>query len=169
MEAKLQHSRIVIRQHTLPMVDIRVAPPPALLRNKLMYPRDQDIFVVRSIENPDRPLWRRDLVTTPEEIMCQILAGWHLERFNLDTLRIDTVEDPTHRSVLAAGVPSLQHDQHALIAGSIEQLLKLGQLALQLRKLLLAFRLAQATILVRIDIVELDFAAFVDFDRVAHE
>src|SRR5262245_23101839 len=58
------------------------------LQNMLMHAHHEDLFVVRSVENPDSSPLGQALDVTPEKVMIEVLPRWLLERENLAALWI---------------------------------------------------------------------------------
>ena len=54
-----------------------------------MHAHDQDLFVVRAIEDADAPAFGQALDVAPHKVVVEVLPGWLLERENLASLRID--------------------------------------------------------------------------------
>src|SRR5207248_9458709 len=69
-------------------VDLLVAPFPDLLLYQPMDARDQHVFVMGAVPNPDHPVrWRR-LVDSPKEIVVQFDMARGLERCDPNAGRI---------------------------------------------------------------------------------
>src|SRR5437764_415746 len=107
----------------LELVNHSVALLPHFLRNKVLYANDQDILVLRAVEDGDHAAWRRLLVIAPEEIMVQLFASRHLKRPDLTSLWIDPFEHTADRTVFPTGIHCLEDDQQALLMLGVEPLL----------------------------------------------
>src|SRR5262245_2513123 len=59
-----------------------------LLQDRLMNAHNEDLLVVRSVEDPDPSALRQALDVTPEKIMIEVLLRGLLERENLAALWI---------------------------------------------------------------------------------
>src|SRR6266478_4540391 len=62
---------------------------------------------------------------TPEEIVCRLLLGRHLEGDDLAAARVDAAHDVLHGAVLARGVHALEDDEDRVPALRIEHVLQL--------------------------------------------
>ena len=58
------------------------------LQDMLMNPHNEDLLVVRSVEDPDPSPLGQALDVTPEKVMIEVLPRWLLERENLAALWI---------------------------------------------------------------------------------
>jgi hypothetical protein len=77
---------------------------------------DQDILVVRPIEDADLALPRRMPVDPPQEVVAELLRGRDLERRDRTALRIECLHHLGDRPVLAGGVDPLEHDEDRMFA-----------------------------------------------------
>src|SRR5947208_16500343 len=64
---------------------------------------------------------------TPEEIVCRLLLGRHLEGNDLAAARVDAAHDVLHGAVLARGVHALEDDEHRVPALRVEHVLEFRQ------------------------------------------
>src|SRR5260370_23250487 len=114
----------VADQLALPVVELTVAagPDAALPRRRgqplrveqvRMHPDDEHLLVVGPVEDADpAPAGQRALVT-PEEVVVKLFRGWLFEGPDRYPLRVDTAHHVLDGAVLARGVESLQHQEHA--------------------------------------------------------
>jgi hypothetical protein len=79
-----------------------------------MYPNDEDLLVVRPIEDPDLAAAGQPLCEPPEVVMIKFLTRGNLEAVYRHTLRIDAAHHMPNRAVLTGSVESLQHDEYAV-------------------------------------------------------
>ena len=79
MQEKFENGDAVLRQHLLEIVDLAIAPVPDLLGNQVMHADDQNILIVRTVENSDVAAIGNGFVDAPEKIVRQFLVGWGLE------------------------------------------------------------------------------------------
>ena len=121
-----------LRHGLLERVDLPVASTPGCRRHQVVDPCDQDVLVVRAVEDTDLARWRQDLADAPEEGVLQLLPGRCLERGVANTLGIDRADDVAHDAALARGVHPLHHQKHCrCTAGSgvgIQTLLQVAKL-----------------------------------------
>src|SRR5450759_4888751 len=89
---------------------------------------DEHILVVRTIEDGDVAWPRQFLLEPPEEMVPQFGCTWRDEGTDVHTLRIHRRHQVADRSVLTAGVQSLQNNQDRLFLLREEALLKIEQL-----------------------------------------
>ncbi len=72
---------------------------------------DEDVLVMRAIEDPDLALARRVPVDTPQEVVTELLRGRDLERGDRAALRVECLHDLGDRAVLACGIDALEDDK----------------------------------------------------------
>jgi hypothetical protein len=89
-----------------------------------MHPHDQNVLVVRAIENHHLAVAWRVAVRTPEKVVGHFLLGRLLEWKNECPLRIEAGEEMPDGAVLSGGVETLQHDEQRLPGVGIEQILQ---------------------------------------------
>ena len=77
---------------------------------------------------PMRPRSRQRLHVAPQKIVIELLVGRLLEAEHLAALRVHSGHDVLDRAVLAGRVHGLEHDQHRVHIGGVEQLLCRRQL-----------------------------------------
>ena len=88
---------------------------------------DQNVFVMRSIEDCNRAPTGGVLVTSPKKILAQLARSGDLERGNVGTLSVQVVEKKPDRAVLPARVHSLQNNQKWILPGEIHQVCQLSE------------------------------------------
>src|SRR3954468_17170661 len=93
-----------------------------------VHPRDQYLFIVRTVIDPDIPAPGQRFDRPPKEIVPQLLARWLFEAFDVHPLRIYSGHHVLDDAVLSGRVHSLQHDQERAILLGIEHVLQLGKL-----------------------------------------
>jgi hypothetical protein len=71
-----------------------------------MHPRNQHVFIVRTVEDSDLALGGRLLMHAPEEVV-ELFCGRRFKSHHLAALRINPGHDVLDRAVLAAGVHAL--------------------------------------------------------------
>src|SRR5215467_15469988 len=81
------------------------------LQDMLMNAHNENLLVVRSVEDPDPSPFGQALDVTPEKVMIEVLARWLLEREDLATLWIYSCHDVLAGAVLAGRVHRLEHEQ----------------------------------------------------------
>src|ERR1700733_8358173 len=98
---------------------------------------DQDLLVVRPVEDADVAALGKRLDTAPEEVVAQFFGRRHSEGSDLATLRVHPREDVLDGAVLPGGVEGLEDDQHRPGSTGKEDLLGSRDLALEGIKCLL--------------------------------
>src|SRR5271163_508807 len=111
VEKEFDDARTVGAEHLLKVVDQIVAFRPHGFRDQLVHARDQDVLVVRSVENHDVSLAWRVLMDPPEEIVSGLKDRRLLEAKDEGSLRIHSIEYVAHDAILAAGIERLQDHQ----------------------------------------------------------
>ena len=138
VQEELEDHRPVPDQVPLERVDVLVAPPPELLPELLARQplrrqqlgvdlHDEDVLVVRPVEDPDPPPLGQAPHVPPEEVVVQVLGRRLLEAEDLAALGVDPGHDVLDRPVLAGRVHRLEDDQHRVPVVGVEQVLGLGQ------------------------------------------
>ena len=79
-----------------------------------MHAHDEDLLVVRAVEDADLAATRQGPGVAPEVVVVDLLGGGHLEGVHGDALRVDAAHDVADGAVLAGGVEGLEHDQDAV-------------------------------------------------------
>ena len=77
-------------------------------------PDNQDLFIVRAVENPDVAPPRQDPGIPPQVIMIEFFCAGHLETRDLDTLGVHTGHHVLDRTVFTRCIQSLQDDQQGI-------------------------------------------------------
>jgi hypothetical protein len=147
-------------EQLLEIVDQLVAFRPDRFRNQIVHPHDEDVFVMRAVEDDDLALGRRPLMRAPEKVVRRFLGARLLETEHRRALRIHAAEQVADDAILAGRVERLQDDQQRLVAVGVEQGLQLGHardVFLDLRQRL--FRRGMATGVRRVDGGQLEFLA----------
>ena len=68
---------------------------------------DEDLFIVRSVEDGDLALARSALVNAPQEVVSSFFGGRYLERCDVAALWIESRHDAPDRAVLARRIHAL--------------------------------------------------------------
>src|SRR5579862_1263433 len=90
-----------------------------------MHAHDQNVLIVRPVENHYLAVSRRNLMRAPEEIMGELLLGGLLELKDGSPLRIESRKEMTNGAILSGRVEALQHNQQRLAGIRIKQILQL--------------------------------------------
>src|SRR6516164_7556701 len=98
-----------------------------LLEDVLVHSHDQDLLVVRAIENADVAALGQATGMPPEKVVIEILRRGLFEGKNLATLRVDTRHHVLDGAVLPDGVHGLKDQQQRPAVLRIKQFLLLGQ------------------------------------------
>ena len=151
VEEQLDDPIALVGQVALPVVDLAEAPlpDPATLRARRdllvgedlgMDPDDQDLLVVRAVEDPDVAALRELPGVPPQVVVVEVRGRRDLEAVDLDALGVDPAHDVADRPVLAGGVHRLEHDDDAVGVLRREPHLVLGQLLTPWARMALASR-----------------------------
>ncbi len=122
-------------------VDLVVPVLPDGLRDELVDAHDQDVLVVRPVEDADAPLARRGRVDAPEVVVAQLLLRRDAEAGDPGALRVERADHLPDEPILAAGVERLEDDQQGLARLRPEALLEFGELLEELLEPILRGRL----------------------------
>src|SRR5579872_7162393 len=85
-----------------------------MLEHLRVYPRHQDFFVVRAVEDADPPALRQHFDAAPQEIVLELLGRWLPESVHVDTLGVEPGGNVLDYAVLAGGVHALEDDQQGV-------------------------------------------------------
>jgi Tat protein translocase TatC len=93
----------------------------------LVHTCDEDLLVVRPVEDPDAAALRKAPLTAPQEVVVELLLGWLLEGEHLASLRVHPRHDVSDGAVLPGGVHRLKHQQQGVAVLGVQLVLLLGQ------------------------------------------
>src|SRR5262245_16544934 len=93
----------------------------------LMHTTDEDLFVIRAVENSYASAFREALGVAPHEVVIEVFRRWLLEREDLTTLRIYTGHYVFDRSILAGCIHRLKYKQQGPAVLRIEDFLLLSE------------------------------------------
>ncbi len=138
VQEDLHHFEPVVREVVLPAVDLPVAAvphvrPAGVLGQVLpdevvgVHPHDEDLLVVRAVEDGDLAARRKPPGVPPQVVVVQLLGRGHLEAADPYALGIDAAHHVADRPVLAPGVDGLEAHQHAVRVLGGQPVLVLGQ------------------------------------------
>ena len=99
-----------------------------------MHPDNQNLLVIRTIEDADAPALRKFSRGVPEEIVVQIFGTGMFEADHLTALRIDAGHDVLNHAVLACRVHCLEDQQQRPGIRSIKQALPFAELLDMIRQ-----------------------------------
>ena len=88
-----------------------------------MHAHDQDLLVVRTVEDADAPALGQALDVAPHEIVVEVFPRGLLEREHLASLRIDARHDVLDGAVLARRIHRLKHKQQGPAVLRVEHVL----------------------------------------------
>ena len=90
--------------------------------------RDDGVFVVRTVEDGDRPRCRNLLADPPQEPVSGFLGGWWTEGGHVQAARVEEPADVLGDPVLTRCVQTLEHDEERPIAVGDEPLVQIAEL-----------------------------------------
>jgi len=128
VEHDLEEADAAARQLGLEAVDLRVAALDHVVRCEAVDAGDQDVLVVRAVEDAEQARPGRGATDAPEEVVAELLGRRRLERLDADALGVEPAHHVLDGPVLAAGVHALEHDEHGAALLGPEPLLELLQL-----------------------------------------
>jgi len=100
---------------------------PLCAENLRMHTNDENLFVIRTIENADSPTFRQSASRAPQKIVLQFLSTRLFKTEDLAALRIDAGHHVSDRAVLPGGVHRLKNKQQRIAIAGIEQTLQSTQ------------------------------------------
>ena len=93
--------------------------------------RNEEVLVVRTVEDPDHARPRETRTDPPEEVVSAFFLRRGLESGEGDALRVDLAHDMTDDTALPRGVEPLDDEEHAVAAlalrRGVEAFLKFGE------------------------------------------
>src|SRR5438309_127252 len=140
MKEKFQQQRPVLYQRMLKIIDLSEPFFPERLidlvkavntrkmfsqNNLRVYPCDQDIFIMRSVEDDDLPFFGQLLIVSPQEIVFQLQCRRMLKTMHQYTLRTNAGHNMTYRTIFPGGIHSLKNDQQRLPVLGIQLILQI--------------------------------------------
>ena len=169
VQEALEHCRPFLGEQALELDDPLEAWPPHLLRYQRAHSDGDDIFVVRTVEDPDHPARRALGMHAPEKIVRELERCRRLERRDGAALRVDACEDTADRPVLARGVEPLENQEDAPRSLGVEPLLQRRELFEQRAELSLGVLFPrQAERVARIAPLEISGGSGGDDERIEH-
>src|SRR5207249_2538104 len=122
VKKELEHARAVAVQVALQVRDRLVALLPRVVfaapvgnafaaQDLRVHAHDQDLLVVRAVEDADTPALGEQARAAPQEIVLQLLGARVLEAVDLAALRVHPGHHVLDHAVLARGVHGLEDDQ----------------------------------------------------------
>src|SRR5215471_14988527 len=88
-----------------------------------VHAHDQDLFVVRAVEDADAPALGQALDVAPHEVVLEVFPRGLLEREHLASLRIDSRHHVLNGAVLARRIHRLKHKQQGPAVLRVEHVL----------------------------------------------
>src|ERR1700759_3464487 len=110
MQHEFEDTRAVLGKDFLECIDLVVALLDLVLRGEFAHATNQNILVVRAVENSDVAAARRGDVCAPQKVVRQFLLARPFERSHGDAKWSGLFEDMLDGSVLSSGVGALQND-----------------------------------------------------------
>jgi hypothetical protein len=128
MEKEFEDHHIVVVEHGLELDDVLDVLVEFFAGDELVDVRDEDVFVVRTVEDLDHSASGDLGVDAPEEVMQGLLGGGLPKAGYVAALWIDAREDVADGPIFAGRVHALQNDQESLLLACIENLLQVGEI-----------------------------------------
>src|SRR5690606_15331980 len=92
-----------------------------------MHPRNQNIFIMRAVENAKfSPLGKRE-VMPPQIIMLFFQRSGSFKTMNHHSARIEILNNLTNQTILPSSVHSLKADQNGIFSMCIKRILNFAQ------------------------------------------
>src|SRR5262249_34694961 len=91
VKEELEDDRVGLRKQAFEVRDLTIAPSPHRLRDELMNADDENVLVMRPVEDPDLAARRNVRMHAPEEVVRQLLLARNLERRYRDAARVHRV------------------------------------------------------------------------------
>src|SRR4029453_8506587 len=136
-----------------------------LLEELGVHSHDEDLLVVRTVEDPDAAALGKELHAAPQVVVVEILRGRRLEGVHLAALRIDSGHHVLDRAILAGGVHRLKGEEDGPAVLRVEPVLELGERLDPDRQRLLRPRLvlgSQVEGVARVDVLQAERRAVLD-------
>ncbi len=92
-----------------------------------VHPDDENVLVIRSVEDRNLALGGQHFGGPPQEVVRDVFVGRHLEGHHAGTLWIESAHHVSDQAVLAAGIHPLQHEQQRVPPVGVEKVLQLEQ------------------------------------------
>ena len=115
--------------------DLRVPLPPDGRGHKFVDSRDENVFVLRPIENSDGAFGRDGGMHPPQEIMVGFERAGLLEGCYGAALRVDAGHHMLDGSIFARGIHSLQDNQKGAVMLRIQQRIVQGRKLFHVRRM----------------------------------
>src|SRR6202171_1805916 len=131
-ETELDDLGLASNQLSLELVDQSISPLDHFWLGQLMDAGDQDVLVMRAIEDSDLARNRQVLADAPQEAVPLLLGSRSFEGGDRNPLRVEVADDVGDGPVLPAGVHALKHYQHRSLVLRVEAFLKFEQCLLVL-------------------------------------
>src|ERR1700676_5044974 len=123
MQKEFQNLDLILRKVSFKPIDLAISSLPNFLGNEFVHPNNQNIFVLRTIEDADHAFFGHSLVNTPKEVVGQLFAIRYLKGDHRTSLRTDTRHHMADGSVLAGSIHPLQNNQKRTFFFGIKQIL----------------------------------------------
>jgi hypothetical protein len=111
----------------LELVDLVVSLRPHRLRYEVLHANDQDILVVRAVEDPEQSACGNGLVNAPQIVVAQLQRCRRLEWRYLAAERVARPKYLADGTILSSCVTSLEDHQHRVSGIGIERRLQLTE------------------------------------------
>src|SRR5438552_9027688 len=139
VKKELEHARAVAVQVALEVSDRFVALLPRVAfaasvgnafaaQDLRVHAHDQDLLVVRAVEDADTPALGEQARAAPQEIVLQLLGARVLEAVDLAALRVHAGHHVLDHAVLARGVHGLEDDQQGAAVRGVKHVLQRSEI-----------------------------------------
>jgi hypothetical protein len=132
MQEELQDMRAIQVEAAFEVIDLVIALRPDGFCNQVVDPNDQNIFVLRAIEDSDFTLCGSLSFNAPQKIVSEFLLSRLFEVGYMAAIGIHRADDVLDDSIFAAGIEGLKDDQQRALAFGKEALLEIIHLEAKL-------------------------------------
>jgi len=91
---------------------------------QVMHADDENVLVMRAIENAEFAESGRIAVNAPQKVVFTLFGAWNSERRHVNAARIQKADDMLDRAVFSGGIAPLKHDQYGMRPRAPEQILQ---------------------------------------------
>lgn len=127
VEKELQDGDVVFRKNFFKCIDLVVTARPDVLVDQIMDSHDENVFVMRTVEDTNVASGRDCSVDAPKIIVSQFTVAGSLEGGYMAALGVNSREDVANGAVLAPCVHGLKDNEQRLAAICIKNILQFSE------------------------------------------